>query len=127
MAVSPGEPPGLWEGFVAAGGAAIGGFALWLANRLVGKAAVQTAINQGFKELTDSLREEREALRAQLDRERLEAAGERAQLRGEIINLTQALESLKKLLREHNIPIPEARRPEASPPPITLERTKDRP
>ena len=33
-------------------------FLVWLGNRLVGKAAIQTAINASFKELMDQMRKE---------------------------------------------------------------------
>lgn len=107
----------VWTAASAAVGAALGAFGLWLANRMLGKAAFQSAINDGFKGLTDQLQEERTALRAELEREResaraelnderLAGARERAQLRGEIINLTQTIEGLKRLLRVHGIDIP---------------------
>jgi hypothetical protein len=44
-------------------GAALGGFGLWLANRMLGKAAFQNAINDGFAKLTNEIQEERDALR----------------------------------------------------------------
>lgn len=90
----------------AALGAALGAFGLWLANRMMGKAAFQTAINQGFQALTDQLQEERTALNRMIMDERIAWEAERAQLRGEIINLTQTVESLKHLLERHGIPIP---------------------
>ncbi|QNH91689.1 hypothetical protein SR18_gp038c [Caulobacter phage SR18] len=34
------------------------GFLAWLGQRLVGKAAIQTAVNQGFKELMEQMRQE---------------------------------------------------------------------
>lgn len=81
-------------------GVVVGACGLWLANRLLGKAAFQTAINDGFSRLVNELQEERE-------RERVAWAAERAQLRGEIINLTQAVESLKSHLRRSGLAIPE--------------------
>lgn len=87
--------------------ALIGALGLWLANRMLGKAAFQQAINSGFKELTESLQEERAALLAERDGERLAWAAERAQLRGDIINLTQAVESLKAYLRRNGLEIPD--------------------
>lgn len=86
--------------------AVLGAFGLWLANRMLGKAAFQTAINAGFKDLTDQLQEERQAMLKERTEERLAWAAERAQLRGEIINLTQAVESLKNLLRRNGIEVP---------------------
>ena len=88
-------------------GAALGALGLWLANRLLGKAAFQTAINDGFAKLTEQLQEERDGYRRSLDAERLSWAGERATLRGEIRNLMQSIESLKSALRRHGVPIPE--------------------
>lgn len=93
--------------------AGLGAFGLWLANRMLGKAAFQTAINAGFKDLTDQLQEERADLQKRWDAERVAWAAERAQLRGEIINLTQAVESLKSLLRRRGIDLPEAHSPAA--------------
>ncbi len=103
----------------AAGGAvsaALGAFGLWLANRMLGKAAFQTAINSGFKDLVDQLQEERKAsqdiihsMRQEWDAERITTAAERAQLRGEIINLTQTVESLKSWFRTQGIPVPRSK------------------
>jgi hypothetical protein len=117
-------------------GAVIGGFALWCANRLLGKAAFQTAINAGFSSLTDQLQEERSLLLAQIaserraaERERLQSAAERASLRGEIRNLTQVVESLKALLRANGIEVPELR-PRATvdnPPPRMIELREGEP
>lgn len=92
-------------------GAVVGACGLWLANRLMGKAAFQSAINDGFAKLTDQLQEERDGYRKALDAERLTWAGERATLKGEIRNLMQAIESLKAELRRHGVPIPEGQRP----------------
>jgi hypothetical protein len=65
----------------AAIGSSIGtAFLAWLGNRLVGKAAIQTAINASFKELMDQMRQElKDALT-----ERDEARGENAHLKAEI-------------------------------------------
>lgn len=95
-----------WPAVAGIFGAALGAFGLWLANRMLGKAAFQTAINAGFQALTDQLQEERVALRKTLEEERLAWASERAQFRGEILNLTQALDSLKRLLVRHGIDVP---------------------
>lgn len=86
--------------------AALGAFGLWLAQRMLGKAAFQTAINSGFKDLTDQLQEERAAMRQEMTDERIKSAAVEAQLRGEIINLTQVIEGLKNILRENGIPVP---------------------
>lgn len=92
---------------VAVVSATLGAFGLWLANRMLGKAAFQTAINSGFDKLTDQLQEERAALLKERNEERVAWAAERAQLRGEIINLTQAVESLKAYLRRNGLDIPD--------------------
>lgn len=93
--------------------AALGAFGLWLANRMLGKAAFQTAINSGFQALTDQLQEERKEMQARWDLERINWAATEAQLRGEIINLTQAIESLKAYLRRKGLDVPEAHAPAA--------------
>lgn len=80
---------------------------LFAAQRLVGKAAWQTAITAGNRDLIDQLQEERRDMRAERSAERLSWEGERAQMRGEIINLTQAFESLKSYLRREGINVPE--------------------
>jgi len=87
-------------------GALLGAVGLWLANRLLGKAAFQTAINDGFSKLTDQLQEERDRYGRALDAERLSWAAERATLRGEIRNLMQSIESLKAALRRAGVAIP---------------------
>lgn len=90
----------------------------WFTSRLVGKAAFQQAINDGFKNLLATLQaqhaacEERlHALEQRYNEAKVKGAAERAQLRGEIINLTQAMESMGNLLRAHGIDIPERTRP----------------
>lgn len=105
---------------------AIGGICaaalVWLGQRMIGKAAFQTALNDGFAKFTQELQEElqasrteRAALRVTLETERIQTAGERADLRGEIMNLTQVIEGLKGILRLHGIPVPAGR------PPLTVE------
>lgn len=85
--------------------AAIGAIGLWLAQRVLGKAAFQTAISEGFNKLTDQLQEERERLtreiaaeRAQHEAERVAWHTQRATLKGEIRNLKQAVWGLEKRL-----------------------------
>lgn len=85
---------------------AIGAFGLWLANRTLGKAAFQTAINDGFNKLLERVQKERDQLTQELENERAEAAKERTQLRGELHNLMQVVLSLKRLLQQHGIDIP---------------------
>ena len=98
----------MWAAVTGVIAAALGAFGLWLANRMLGKAAFQTAINTGFKELTSQLQEERDFFRSQLAAERIAWAQERAEYHGEILNLTQALESLKHLLIRNGIDVPMA-------------------
>lgn len=98
--------PGLLAALAGILGAAIGGFALWLANRLLGKAAFQTAINDGFAKLASAQDRANAKLEKQLTAERIGWAAERATLQGEIRNLMQAVDSLKSELRRHGIPIP---------------------
>ncbi len=87
-------------------GGVLGAFGLWLANRTLGKAAFQTAMNDGFSKLLDQLQEEREIIRKEFAAYRIISDAERAQLRGEVINLTQAFNGLKNLLRRKGIEIP---------------------
>lgn len=116
------EPqPGLLAAMSAVVGAVMGSLGLWLANRMMGKAAFQTAINDGFAKLTKELQEERDGYRAELvasrsawAEERVIWSADRASLKGEIRNLMQSIESLKSVLRGHGIPIPDAR-PRAEP------------
>lgn len=94
------------------------GVIAWLANRVVGKASFQQAINNGFKDLLDTVRAEHKecqdrlgALEAKYDAAKLRGVSERAQLRGEIINLTQVVLSFARILRHHGIPIPDGQLP----------------
>lgn len=81
---------------------------LFAAQRLVGKAAWQTAITAANKDLIDQLQEERREMIAERSAERIDWAAKFAQQRGEIINLTQAFESLKSYLRREGINVPES-------------------
>ncbi|MBX3482555.1 hypothetical protein [Phenylobacterium sp.] len=100
-----------WLGGLAT--ATVGALGLWLAQRVLGKAAFQTAINDGFAKLTAELQEERDQLKRELaaehDRiqaERVTWATDRASMLGEIRNLKQLVQSLKALLRKHGVAIP---------------------
>lgn len=73
----------------------------------LGKAAFQTAINAGFKELTDQLQEERDFFRRQLAEERIAWSAERSDFTGQIRDLRQSIESLKALLRRNGVEVPE--------------------
>ena len=94
--------------------AGVTGLATWFAAQHAGKAAMQQALNTGFKDLLASVQaEHREChdrlsrLEAQYAQAKLKGVAERAQLRGEIINLTQVIISLENILREQGIPVPE--------------------
>lgn len=82
-------------------GAAIGAAGLWLANRLVGKAAVQSALNAGFRDLLEAHQRQNTALVETLRRERIEHNTERLELLGEIRNLNQTIRSLRTYLAKH--------------------------
>lgn len=102
----PPEAAPFWASFTGVIGAALGACGLWLASRMMGKAAFQTAINSGFTELTKQVREERDFFRKQLSDERIAWAAERAEFNGKVLNLTQSIESLKHLLIRNGIPVP---------------------
>lgn len=94
--------------------AGVTGLATWFAAQHAGKAAMQQALNTGFKDLLASVHAEHRECHERLTRleerynaARLRGEAERAQLRGEIINLTQVIISLENLLREQGIDIPE--------------------
>jgi len=108
------EHEGWWAAVGGAVTALIGALGVWLAQRVLGKAAFQQAINDGFQKLATELRKDNEALRAELAEKELAHARQAAELRGQIINLTQANESLKSALRRAGIPIPEATAPSPS-------------
>lgn len=92
--------------------ATIGAVGLWLAQRVLGKAAFQTAMNDGFSKLTDQLQEERNALRVELETERKAWINERngwaaekvawnaekAMLVGYIRSLMQTVQTLERRL-----------------------------
>lgn len=88
--------------------AAIGAAGLWVANRLLGKAAFQQAINDGFAKLLKVQQEENAQLREEMSAREVIHARQIASLRGHIMNLTQALQSRDAILRRSGIPIPEA-------------------
>ena len=87
--------------------AVLGAMGLWLANRVMGKAAFQTAINQGFEALTNQLQEERSQLLAEIEMGRARGRAERAELADKIADLVRTVEGLKALLRAHGIDIPD--------------------
>jgi hypothetical protein len=63
-------------------GSALGtAFLAWLGNRLVGKAAIQTAINSSFKELMDQLRQELKETAAERDAARADNLHLQAEIR----------------------------------------------
>jgi len=87
--------------------AVFGALGLWWANRIMGKAAFQTAINQGFEALTNQLQEERSQLLAEIESGRARGRAERAELADKIADLVHTVEGLKALLRAHGIDIPD--------------------
>jgi hypothetical protein len=102
--------------FIGVATAALGALGLWLAQRLLGKAAFQQALTSGFQ----TLMERAEALHAE---ERAAWHGERLQLRGEIVNLKQVVATLTDTLRRNGMTgLPEAEHPD---PIITLTRGDD--
>lgn len=87
-------------------GAVIGAFGLWVANRLLGKAAFQQAMNAGFV----ALMERAEALHAE---ERRAWHEERLTLHGEIRNLKQTVATLTNSLRRAGVTgLPETEYPD---------------
>lgn len=95
------------------GSAIIGAIGLWFANRVLGKAAFQEAINQGFNSLLITLQKERDgleaevhALRKDLDEKERSHQRDRDALRGEIRNLGQIVESLKNYITRNGLEIP---------------------
>lgn len=100
---------------LAVGSSIMTAFLLFLAQRLVGKAAWQAAVTAANKDMIDQLQEERKdyrieraALLEERAAERLGWAAERSQYRGDLTNLTQAFESLKAYLRREGIQVPES-------------------
>lgn len=92
--------------------AVFGALGLWWANRVLGKAAFQTAINQGFEALTNQLQEERVQLLAEIEQGRTRGREERAALTEKINELVRTVEGLKSLLRAHGIDVPDGHGPE---------------
>lgn len=92
--------------------AVLGALGLWLANRIMGKAAFQTAINQGFEALTNQLQEERSQLLVEIENGRARGRAERAELADKIADLVRTVEGLKALLRAHGIDVPDTHGPE---------------
>lgn len=112
--LDPGNAKALfgWLGGLAT--ATVGAIGLWLAQRVLGKAAFQTAINDGFSKLTTDLQEERDRLQASMKVEREAWAAERVawsternSLQGEIRNLQQKLSSLMSHMQRQGMPMPE--------------------
>lgn len=91
--------------------AAIGAAGLWLANRMMGKAAFEQAMNSRFQVLM----ERTEAFHAT---ERASWHEERLHMRGEIVNLKQTVATLTNALRRFGVQgLPETEYPD---PLITL-------
>lgn len=82
--------------------ATVGALGLWMAQRVLGKAAFQTAMNDGFAKLNDKLQAEMdrqnkafEKERATFTAERIAWSDEKASLKGRIRQLEQTVRSLK--------------------------------
>lgn len=80
----------------------------WLGNRLVGKAAIQTAINASFHEVMDQMRTElkaalrqRDALELEIDRLERHLEAEATRGREERATLRAEVESLRAALQRH--------------------------
>jgi hypothetical protein len=84
--------PGFLAGLFTVVGAAIGGVALWLAQRLAGKAAWQNAMTTHWDAITKRM----DAMHAE---ERAAWQTEKLQLRGEIVNLKMAVAGLTARLQ----------------------------
>jgi hypothetical protein len=94
---------GLIAGAATAIGALIGAFGLWLANRMLGKAAFEGMMTARFKEIMDQQR-------ALHNEERAVWHAAELGLKGEIVNLRQTISSLTSDLRRRGvIDIPESR------------------
>lgn len=85
---------------------AVTAFVVWAGQRLIGKAAWQTAITAANRDLIDQLQEERSTLRDEFDTYKVESLADRTRLHNEIYNLTQALQSLHALLRREGVEVP---------------------
>lgn len=93
---------------------ALGACGMWMANRLMGKAAFRNAIDSGFEKLVDQLQQERSELALMLERERQAWTAERTELVAEIGRLRGEVDCLADYLRQHGITIP------ANTPPVAL-------
>jgi len=95
------------------GSAAVGAVGLWLANRVLGKAAFQEAINQGFSSLLKAVQEERNSLEKEVEKLRLDLANkekqhqsDREEMRGEIRQLKQMIQSLEAHITRNGLELP---------------------
>ncbi len=84
--------------------ALIGGGALWLGNRLTGKAAMQTAVNEGFQKLLEQINTAHAEERAVWE-------VEQTRLNQNMKELTTAVQALVTTLRDHGIPLPPLKLP----------------
>jgi hypothetical protein len=137
-APSGGLPAEPGSGVIAAGlsaiGAFIGGVAVWVANRTLGKAAFQNAMNDGFTRITASLsaqleeaRAANKELRGELDHLKVKHAREESQRKGEMANMYSTIEALQRQLKMRGINVPQPRRSEDDPeePMIILSEQND--
>jgi hypothetical protein len=82
-------------GAAALGGAIVTAGLAWLGNRMLGKAAIQAAVNAGFKELMDQMRLElKAALRAQAETE-----VKNVELEGEVRQLQAVIDGMDRFIR----------------------------
>lgn len=103
----------VWGPLLGAAATAIGAALLWMAQRLLGKAAVQTSLNQGFKELMEQMRTElreachqRDEFKVLLAREREGREADRLRFNGEMSQLRAMCEGMERLLRNAGIEMP---------------------
>lgn len=103
-----------------AGVAFIGGVGLWLANRVIGKAAFQTMITTGFAELhTQELaarielrseliaaREELLLARAELGAAKAQMASDRFECAKEVAGLRRVIGALRRVMRDAGLTVP---------------------
>lgn len=87
------------------------GVLLFLAQRLVGKAAWQAAVTAANKDLIDQLQEERRDMLAERAAERSGWVAERSRMEGEILDLRQQVESFNAYMRRSGMDPIDFRRP----------------
>jgi cell division protein FtsB len=93
--------------------AVLGALGLWLAQRLAGKAAVQTALNQGFDVLYKRQAAVIDELRATIREERIQHAAEietmrrgQQELRDHVADLTEGMEAMASEMAKRGVTLP---------------------